>query len=273
MDHQYSVLMSVYKKEKPEFLRKSIESMMHQTVVPEDFVIVCDGPLTEDLDQILSDVKERYGKLFQIIRLPQNRGLGAALSEGLNYCKYEYVARMDSDDISVPNRCEEEMAIFKDYDVAVVGGWIDEFSERITEKGAVRTVPESSSDIRKYSRKRNPFNHPTVMFKKSAVQDVGNYQTCYGFEDYQLWVRLLNAGYKGYNIPRVLVHMRVSDGMYTRRGGLSYFRKMISFWNYMRRNRYISTADFIIAIMTRGMVSLIPVGLRQSVYGIFLRKK
>lgn len=272
MEHKYSVLMSVYKKEKPEFLSKSIESMLHQTVLPDDFVIVCDGPLTKELDQVLSDAKRQYGELFQIIWLPQNRGLGAALSEGINYCRYECVARMDSDDISVSDRCEQEMEALKDPETAIVGGWIDEFSQDISEQGAVRTVPEGASDIKKYAKKRNPFNHPTVMFKKSAVLAVGNYQTCYGFEDYQLWVRLLNAGYEGYNIQKVLVHMRVSDGMYTRRGGFSYFKKMASFWNYMRKSGFISTADFLKAVVTRGMVSLIPVGLRQTVYGAFLRK-
>ena len=272
MEHKYSVLMSVYKKEKPEFLSKSIESMLHQTVLPDDFVIVCDGPLTKELDQVLSNVKRQYGELFKIIRLPQNRGLGAALSEGINYCRYECVARMDSDDISVSDRCEQEMEALKDPKTAIVGGWIDEFSQDISEQGAVRTVPEGASDIKKYAKKRNPFNHPTVMFKKSAVLAVGNYQTCYGFEDYQLWVRLLNAGYEGYNIQKVLVHMRVSDGMYTRRGGFSYFKKMASFWNYMRKSGFISTADFLKAVVTRGMVSLIPVGLRQTVYGAFLRK-
>lgn len=272
MEQNYSVLMSVYEKESAEFLKQSIESILGQTICPNDFVIVCDGPLTKELYEVLDKVKKEKGELFQIVRFPHNRGLGCALREGLLYCKNEFVARMDSDDISVTNRCELQLEAIVREQADIVGGWVEEFEKEPSEHGAVRRVPEKNEEIVRYARKRNPFNHPTVMFRKEAVIKAGNYQPCRGFEDYHLWIRMLNGGCRGYNIPGVLVHMRGGKGMYQRRGGFGYLRDMAAFQNFMRKSGYIGNLEFAAAVAKRGMVSLVPSKMRQFIYGVFLRK-
>ena len=153
-EQNYSVLMSVYSREKAEYLQKSIESMLSQTIPPSDFVIVCDGLLGEELYRVINDKKREYPECFQVIQLPENRGLGEALREGLAYCKNELVARMDSDDISVPKRCELQLKIFEEKDVSVVGGTVQEFVKDIVQAGAMRRVPETSEKIAKYAKKK-----------------------------------------------------------------------------------------------------------------------
>lgn len=271
MEQNYSVLMSVYEKEKAEFLKQSIDSILGQTICPNDFVLVCDGALTGELYEVIDNVKKENPGLFQVISLPENRGLGEALKMGLTYCKNEFVARMDSDDISVENRCELQLAAMAREQADIVGGWVEEFEREPTEQGAVRRVPEHGDEIAQYAKKRNPFNHPTVMFRREAVLKAGNYQSCRGFEDYHLWVRMLEAGCKGYNIPAVLVHMRGGNGMYQRRGGFQYLKDMTAFQNFMRKSGYIGNLEFVAAVVKRGSLSLVPPGIRRFIYSMFLR--
>lgn len=272
MEQNYSVLMSVYGKEKAEFLKQSIESMLNQTVLTNDFVIVCDGPLTKELDKVIDTVESENPGLFQVVRLSENQGLGVALREGLLCCKNEFIARMDSDDISVTQRCEQQLTAIMREKAEIVGGWVEEFYTDPSEQGAIRSVPEKNEEIIRYAKKRNPFNHPTVMFRKEAVIKAGNYQSCRGFEDYHLWIRMLNAGCKGYNIPEVLVHMRGGKGMYERRGGWDYLKDMTAFQNFMRKSGYIGNVKFLMSVVQRGIVSLAPAKLRQLIYSAFLRK-
>ena len=247
-EQNYSVLMSVYSREKAEYLQKSIESMLSQTIPPSDFVIVCDGLLGEELYRVINDKKREYPECFQVIQLPENRGLGEALREGLAYCKNELVARMDSDDISVPKRCELQLKIFEEKDVSVVGGTVQEFVKDIVQAGAMRRVPETSEKIAKYAKKRNPFNHPAVMFKKSDVIKAGSY------------------------LSDVLVYMRIGDGMYKRRGGMSYLKDMINFRKFMLDTGYINMPEFLSSVVAHGIVILIPAKMRKAVYSVFLRK-
>ncbi len=272
MEQNYSVLMSVYEKEKAEFLKQSIDSILGQTVCPNDFVLVCDGVLTRELYEVIDSVKKENPGLFQVISLSENRGLGEALKEGLSYCRNEFVARMDSDDISVKNRCELQLAVMDREQADIVGGWVEEFEKEPMEQGAVRRVPEYGEEIVQYAKKRNPFNHPTVMFRREAVLRAGNYQPCRGFEDYHLWVRMLEIGCKGYNIPAVLVHMRGGNGMYQRRGGVQYLKDTVAFQNFMRKSGYIGNLEFAAAVAKRGLVSLVPSGVRRFIYSVFLRK-
>ncbi len=271
-EQNYSVLMSVYSREKAEYLQKSIESMLSQTIPPSDFVIVCDGLLGEELYRVINDKKREYPECFQVIQLPENRGLGEALREGLAYCKNELVARMDSDDISVPKRCELQLKIFEEKDVSVVGGTVQEFVKDIAQAGAMRRVPETSEKIAKYAKKRNPFNHPAVMFKKSDVIKAGSYVGCRGFEDYHLWIRMMSGGMRGYNLSDVLVYMRIGDGMYKRRGGMSYLKDMINFRKFMLDTGYINMPEFLSSVVAHGIVILIPAKMRKAVYSVFLRK-
>lgn len=287
---EYSVLMSVYEKEKSEYLRESIESMLSQTVKPSDFVIVCDGPLPEALDAVISQYGVReissadgeMRKLFQIIRLPENVGLGRALNEGLKACKYDIVARMDSDDISLPQRCEKQLEALTGQQLDVISGALVEFSDDIgsvgetadargSSDGKKRALPQSQEEIMRFARRRNPFNHPCVMYRKSSVQKAGGYVHCEGFEDYHLWVRMLQAGMRGANLPDVILRMRVS-GMYERRGGLHYAGNIIRFRFYLWKTGFCSFGDFMYAVVGHVGVSLLPNRLRQLFYDKMLRR-
>ena len=262
----YSVLMSVYRKENPSYLEKSIESMLKQTAEPSDFVLVCDGPLTEELDAVVEKVKEERPDLFQIIRLPQCGGLGNALNTGIKYCRYDLIARMDSDDISLPDRCQKQLKCLEDSKTDMVSGTLLEFEGDISRIRSRRVLPETSGEIRRFARRRNPFNHPCIMYRKKAVEDAGGYRHCPWFEDYDLWTRMLMNGSEGYNLQEPLLYMRAGDGMYSRRGGLEYAKKAVVFRYRLMRKGFSRPTDFIISAAGQICVSLMPNQLRKKFY-------
>lgn len=271
---QYSVLMSVYYKEKPEYLRQSIQSMLDQTIPTNDFVIVCDGGLTKALDEVLISFTEEFPGLFQIIKLEKNQGLGIALNIGMKHCKNEIVTRMDSDDISLPNRCERQLSRFEnDSSLDIVSGTVAEFDRTPEFITAKKILPENNNEIYQYAKIRCPFNHPAVMYKKVAVQNAGGYQNFPLFEDYYLWIRMLQQNIKAYNIQETLLLMRAGDSMYRRRGGLKYFKKVRAFRKYMLKNRYISWRSYYITIMGQAIMCWMPTSLRTILYRKFLRRK
>ena len=166
----YSVLMSVYYKEKAIHLDESMQSIFNQTILTNDFVLVCDGTLTSELDTVIGKYQKKYPNILNIKRLKTNKGLGNALNEGLNLCKNELVARMDSDDIAKIDRCEKELNAFNNnQNISIVGSAIEEFVENTNQVVNIKRVPSDYLEIIKFSKKRNPFNHPSVMFKKSDI--------------------------------------------------------------------------------------------------------
>lgn len=264
-------MMSVYKKEKAEYLRQSIDSILAQSVPTDDFVIVCDGSLSEELDMLLQAYEEQY-PVIRLVRLAQNVGLGPALNAGLSYCRHDIVARMDSDDISVRERCEKQLRIFESMQADLVGGSVQEFSHSLEDAGKCRVLPEADDEIRAFSKRRNPFNHPAVMFRKSALQQAGGYRQCPYFEDYDLWVRMLQNGAKGYNIREVILYMRAGQDMYQRRGGLAYVRHMLRFKKHLYRTGYIGAGDFLVSTAPHVAVGMMPNGMRRLFYEKVLRK-
>ncbi len=216
----YSVLMSVYSKEKPAHLLKSIQSVLNQTVLTDDFVIICDGPLTDDLYEVLHSFEILHPRMFNIQKREKNEGLGSALSYGIKIVKNDIVMRMDSDDICVRDRAEKQLKLMETYDL--VGSWISEFERDEDNIIGYRRVPQNYLEIRKYAKKRCPFNHPTVMFKKEIILNAGNYQTMLFVEDYYLWIRILLNSEKVYNSQEVLVNMRSGRDMRARRSGKVY---------------------------------------------------
>lgn len=269
----YSVLMSVYEKEQAEYFDASIESMLCQSVPPSDFVIVCDGALTAELDAVLDRKIKEHPGLFQIIRKPRCEGIGNALSLGLLSCKHELVARMDSDDISRRDRCEKEIAALEHLHCSVVGSNIVEFEGNPGNTKSRRSVPETNEQIRKFAKRRNPFNHPSVLFRKSHVLKAGNYLECKGFEDYYLWVRMLRMRMVGYNIQEDLLYMRTDAGMYARRGGWRYVPQVARGRYRILKTGYISPWDFIVTMMGQMAVTCTPVKLRKALYRAMLREK
>lgn len=269
----YSVLMSVYYKEKPEYLRLAIESIQMQTLPTDDFVIVCDGPLNSELDKVIVDKQREMKNILNVVRLKQNAGLGNALNEGIRHCKNELVARMDSDDISYSNRCEKQMEVFNTHsEISVCSGIVEEFviSPDIVETR--RIPPETQEEIREFAKTRNPFNHPCVMYKKSAVEAVGSYQDFYLLEDYYLWIRMIIAGYQGYNLQEPLLHMRAGSDMYMRRSGWEYVKTQVKLFKYMLDKKFINRCQCICNCLIRTESSLAPNWLRKFIFEKVLRK-
>jgi len=268
---RFSVLLSVYYKESYSAFCKSLDSIFTQTTCPDEVILVEDGLLGSDLNDIISEYSAKYPTL-KIIPLPTNQGLGKALNEGLKYCSYDIVARMDTDDIAKPDRFEKQLAVFEKYsDIDVVGAWIDEFEDDISDVKSVRKLPELPDDIRQFAKRRNPINHPVVMFRKSAVLAAGGYQHFPLFEDYYLWIRMLMNGAKFYNIQESLLYFRFSPEMFKRRGGWRYVISELHFLQKMRQMHFISFSEFMQNLFVRFSIRLIPNSLRAIIYTKLIR--
>ncbi len=269
----FSVLISVYHKEQGEFLRLSLESVMTQTLMPNEVIIVKDGPLTAELDLVCDEFIERYPDIFKIIALPENVGLGRALNEGLKHCSYDLVARMDSDDISKPNRFMAQVELMKNrLDISVVGSWVEPFENSVDNILACKKRPTEGFELLAYAQKRTPLCHPTVMFRKKDIISVGSYQHIHLMEDYYLWMRLIKAGYKLYNIQDSLLYFRTSQDVMKRRGGLRYALNEFRLFNFMRKQSLISWQAMICNMLMRFPVRIMPSFIRGYVYKRFLFK-
>ena len=237
----YSVLMSVYCKEKPNFLAQALDSMFTQSVVPDEVVIVEDGPLTEEVYSVLNKYSEMYSGRFIRVVNETNLGLGKALNRGLEVCKNELIARMDTDDISNLERCEKQLRLFcENTDLDVIGTDIAEFIDNPQTVCSVREVPSLHEEICEFLQKRCPFNHMTVMFKKSSVIKSGGYLEWHFNEDYYLWIRMFLANHRFANIKENLVSARVGKDMFARRGGYKYYKSEKNLFKYMYKHKIIS---------------------------------
>lgn len=273
MSKKYSVLMSVYYKEKAEYLRESMQSIYNQTIPTDDFVLICDGPLTEELNKVVEEMQELFGDRLNVHRLEKNVGLGNALNIGIQLCKNELIARMDSDDISYKDRCEKQIRCFEiDIALSMTSGVVEEFSESIRKIDAKRVVPENHNQIFEFAKKRNPFNHPCIMYKKSAVLKAGSYQDFYLLEDYFLWIRMLMQGYRGYNLQEPILYMRAGNEMYKRRSGISYIKSQKKLFMFMKDKKFITESEYIKAILVRSVSALLPNCFRKTAFKIVLRK-
>lgn len=265
--------MSVYYKEKAEYLQLALASIINQTLKPDEIVLVQDGKLTEELQAVITDYLQKYPDIFKTYALQQNQGLGKALNFGMQKCGNELIARMDTDDIAEPNRFELQIKEFEqDKELTLCGGQIAEFADNPNQITGYRNVPLKHNKILTFAKKRNPFNHMTVMFRKQAVQSVGGYMDMPYFEDYWLWARLFKAGYKAKNIDAVLVKVRAGQDMIARRGGLNYAKCIIRFEKAIHKIGIISLAEMAGYIALRSIVSIIPGSLRLMIYRWKLRK-
>ena len=270
---KFTVLMSVYYKEKAEYLQLALDSVMNQTLKPSEIVLVQDGKLTKELQAVITEYLQKYSDIFKTYALQQNQGLGKALNFGMQKCSNDLIARMDTDDIAEPCRFELQIKEFEQYkELMLCGGQIAEFADKPTEITGYRNVPLKHNEILNFAKKRNPFNHMTVMFKKQAVQSVGGYMDMPYFEDYWLWVRMIKAGYKVKNINKVLVKVRAGQDMIARRGGLKYAKCIIRFEKALHSIGMINCAEMIGYITLRSIVAIMPESLRLMIYGWKLRK-
>ena len=271
---KYTVLMSVYYKEKPEYLSLSIESMLNQTVKPDEFIIVKDGPLTTELDEVINNFVTAYPKMFNIIVNETNLGLGPALAKGIENSKNELIARMDSDDYVVSTRCEKQLEKFReDPKLGMVGSYEAEFVDTVDNVISIHRVTSENDEIERFMHRRCSVLHPTVMYKKSAVLKSGNYQSVLLYEDYDLFARMvLEYHIKSYNIPEPLYYIRTSEDFFKRRGGIKCAKTVLKFkWGQYRKG-YMSSMDFCISGLGQAFVCVLPNSLRKSFYMKFLRK-
>lgn len=271
---KYSVLMSLYIKEDAENFRVAINSMLNQTYPPEEIVLVEDGPLTDELYEVINEVKNSRPGLITSIVHEKNQGLGPALQHGLEIARNELVARMDTDDIAVPDRCEKQLNFMNEnLDVAIVGGQIEEFIGEKSNIVGKREVPTADSELKDYIQKRCPFNHMTVMFRKSDIMEVGNYKEWFWNEDYYLWIRLALADKKFANLSETLVHVRTGADMYQRRGGMKYFVSERDIQKLMHEQGLIGYPRYMINVSERLVLQvLMPNWLRGIVFRTFARK-
>jgi glycosyltransferase involved in cell wall biosynthesis len=266
--------MSVYVKEKAEYLKQAMNSIWNQTIPTDDFVLVCDGPLTTELDAVIENMLATHSETLHVVRLEKNGGLGNALNIGIKECKNELVARMDSDDISRPDRCEKQLAVFQTHpEVSVVSGIVEEFTGSTEIIEARRVPPETQDEILQFAKKRNPFNHPCVMYKRSAVETAGGYQDFYLLEDYYLWIRMLQKGCIGYNLQQPLLWMRAGSEMYKRRAGWKYAQSQKALFKYMKDSGFISGSQYTKSVGIRTVSSITPNWLREFMFKRTMRKK
>ena len=266
---KYSVLMSLYIKEKPAYLTLAVDSMLNQTVKPDEIVIVEDGPLTDELYGVL----DSYGNQITRVRNEKNLGLGLALNVGLKACRNELVARMDTDDISKSERCEMQLKRFEARpELSIVGAWVDEFTESPEKVVSTRVVPTDSEAIYQFAKKRSAFNHPVVMYRKSAVLAQGGYADLRRNQDVDLFGRMLYAGDKAENIGQALLWFRSNDDLAKRRKSWentwSYIDTIQRFW----KMGYSSFGDFMLIAVAQTGMYLMPIKLQHWVYQKFLRK-
>lgn len=269
----FSVLMSVYKRDNPSYLDIALKSIEQQTVKPKEIVLVEDGPISKELRSIIEEHCSRSNIKFKKVKLKRNCGLGKALQIGTDHVSTKWIARMDSDDISVPRRFELQLnEIMKNPDLAVIGGQIKEFAGEPSNVVGYRRVPITEPMLRKFIKWRSPFNHPSVMLNKVILKKVGGYIPYGNLEDYYLWARVISNDFHVKNINQVLLNMRVDDGMYKRRGKISNIRYFYRLRNFMYMHNMLKWYEKIWGDWVMTLNILIPGWLRKYVYQHMLHK-
>lgn len=268
----YSALMCVYDKEIPAHFNDSLESMLMQSYPPDDFVLVCDGKLTNELNIIAKSFESEYKSIFRIIRTQENMTLGAALNIGIAACNQKYIIKMDSDDISEPDRCETQMRVFAlDPDLDILGGYVEEFDSETGKTLALKKCPLHHKDIMKYAKRRNPFNRQTVAFRKSKAFEAGGYSDLAQCSDYEFAVRMLQNGAKAQNLPKMLVRYRVSKS-YRRKKHWANTKSFIKVRHRIYKSGFSSLWDFLVPVTAQLMMFVLPTRFTDLVYRKVLRK-
>ena len=261
-----SVLLSVYNKEKPEYLDKALESITKQTLMPNEIVIIKDGIISEELEQVIEKYYNKYSKIIRVFGIEQHNGLGLALRFGVEKCKYEYIARMDSDDYYTENRLEEQCKYLKrNMDIDVLGAYVDEYDENLKIKLSTKTVPLDDRKIKKAIKVFNPINHGTTIIRKSKLLESGNYRNIL-IEDYDLWIRMILKNCKFANIPIVVSKNRTGIRMYKKRSGKEYIKAIMQIENILLKYRIINKLEYYINVITRKLLAKTPISMKYKIY-------
>lgn len=271
---KFSVLMTVYKKEKPQNLDAALESIETQSVVPNEIVLVEDGPLTKGLEIVVEKHKSIFTNVFKVIKLIKNSGRGVASRTGIAFVSNEWIARADSDDISRNNRFELQLkAILQDQSLKMVGGQIQEFLDgNINKIIGERNVPLKYETIKDYAKYRSPINNPSIMFRKSALTNIGGYPQLNVMEDYDLCVKFITAGFKIINLPEFLVNMRVDQGLYNRRGGIKYLFQYIALKVRWKKLGVGNFKSVLLSSISMACSVILPARLRKMIYRKILHR-
>ena len=271
----FTICTSVYKNDNPDFVRVALDSMLvHQSLKPSEIVLVQDGPVPDSLSSLLSEYEGEYPEVMSVIRLEKNGGLGNALKLGVENAKYDIIARMDSDDICMPDRFEKQLSYLEAHpECDIVGGQMTEFIGEPDNIVGRREVPLTNDEIYQYMKSRCALNHVTVMFRKDAVLKAGNYQDWFWNEDYYLWVRMMMIKCQFANIPDVAVNVRSGADQYARRGGKKYFDSEIGIKKLMLEKEMITRKEYIVNYIQRFIIQLmLPNSVRGWVFRTFARK-
>jgi len=263
--------MSIYSATQVNDLDRCLASITKQDLIPDQLVLVRDGPVHPKVE----DCVNSFSKTLPLhhLHFSSNRGLGLALRDGLQACKHEFVARVDSDDRSVPERFALQVNhMTNNPSISVIGGWLREYYQTTSGPvGIIRQTPLQHASITKAARHRNPFNHPTVMFRRSHVLNSGNYEPCLFFEDYFLWAKMLMAGYRFENLSDILVETDVTSDYFSRRGGFAYMKHEFHLAQKLREINFFSFTNTYFFILCRLPLRLLPLKLRKYIYKTFLR--
>lgn len=270
----YSVLISVYGGENADFFAQSLESLYIQTYPADEIVLVCDGALDKALDDVIAKYSEKFGGRLTVHRLESHGGTAKCANTGLALCKNEFIMKMDSDDVCLDNRAEKQMRYLAEHpDISILGCYIQEFNSTTGEDIATRCPPTENDEIRKFARRRAPFNNQTLVYRKSLALSIGGYseelERC---EDYDFMVRMLMAGAKAANIPEALVRYRVTPGNLNRRRNFRNTKSFIAVRKKIRKMGFSSFADFFIPCAGQIVLFIIPSCITGFLYKKLLRK-
>ena len=275
MEKNFSVIMSVYAGDKAKYLDRALHSILGNTLPPTEIILVVDGPVGPEIEAVIKNYASQGPDSFRAIWLEKNQGLGNARRVAMKNAKYEYIAVMDADDICVPERFAMQMEFMEKYpEISVVGGNIAEFVDSEDNVVAKRVVPTDNQAIYTWLKRRCPFNHMSVLFKKSDILSAGGYIDWHYDEDYYLWIRMAEKGYKFANLPEILVNVRVGKEMYQRRGGWKYFASEYRLQRYMLIKNIINLPRFCWNVILRFLLQvLFPNNLRGLIYKKIAREK
>jgi glycosyltransferase involved in cell wall biosynthesis len=265
MHEPFSLLFSVYDGDRPDFIRRAYRSAVDdQTMRPDQVVIVRDGPVRPELAECLDELRATSLAPVTFVALDRNGGLGPALDQGMAASWFDVIARMDADDVSMPHRFEVELPLIAEADI--VGSGLLEFSGDTDNIVGQRVPPTDPAQIQRYARMHDPFNHPTVMYRKHAVLAAGGYGDLPLMEDYSLFARMLAGGARAANVAEPLVFYRVGAQAFKRRGGTGLLRSELRLQREFRRDGFTSAAEFLRNVLVRGGYRLVPWWLRRAVY-------
>lgn len=270
----FSVAMCVYGGDNAEWFDIALDSIVNQTLQPNEIVLVVDGPIPNEIQAVIDKYEKIcvWGVFLKVIYLEKNSGHGVARKCSLENCRFDIVALMDADDICVHNRFEEQLRVLIESGTDIVGGDIAEFIGEKDKVVGYRKVPTSDIEIKQYIKFRCPFNQMTVMFRKSAYDTAGGYIDWYCDEDYYLWLRMLLSGCRFSNTGTVLVYARVGEEMYQRRGGWKYFVSEAKLQKFMLENNIITLPIYIVNILKRLIVQVfLPNKIRGWIFQKFAR--